>query len=79
MTKSQSETRISDGNQVVVPAAIRKRHDLEPGDVLVWESTGRTIRVRPRKKVTLDDIVGLGASGGEDAVAAKRRRQRGRA
>jgi len=63
---------------VVVPAQLRKKHGLSPGDVLVWEDRGETIRVTPRRRVTLADITAMGAAGGSDAVQAKRRIQRGR-
>lgn len=72
----QSETRVSKGHQVVVPAAIRKRHRIDPGDVLVWEERGDEIRVVPRKRLTLEDIAGFVAFPG-DAVELKRRVQRG--
>jgi len=74
----QSETKISEGHQVVVPATLRRKHGLSPGDVLVWEDRGDSFRVVPRKRVTLADITGIGRSGGADAVEAKRRIQRGR-
>lgn len=73
---SHSETRISQGNQVVVPAEVRRARKLKPGDILVWEVDGETIRVTPRRRVTVEDIIGMGRSGG-DAVEAKRRIQRG--
>ena len=73
---SQRETRISRGNQVVVPAPIRKKHGLDPGDVLVWEDRGDEIRVVPRKRLTRADIAGFVAFPG-DADELKRRVQRG--
>ena len=73
---SHSETRISQGNQVVVPADVRRARKLKPGDILVWEVEDDVIRVTPRKRVAVEDIIGLGRSGG-DAVEAKRRIQRG--
>ncbi len=73
---THSETRISKGHQVVVPAAIRRKHRLDPGDVLVWEDRGDEIRVVPRKRVTREDITGMVAFPG-DAVELKRRVQRG--
>ena len=73
---TQRETRISRGNQVVVPASIRRSHGLDPGDILVWEDQGDDIRVVPRKRLTRADIAGFVAFPG-DAVELKRRVQRG--
>ena len=73
---AHSRTKVSKGYQVVVPAPIRRKHRIEPGDELVWEEQGREIRVVPRKKLSLRDILGMVAYPG-DAVHAKRRVQRG--
>lgn len=62
---------------MVVPAAIRKKHGLDPGDILVWQDLGEEIRVVPRKRLTRRDITGFVSFPG-DAVEAKRRIQRGR-
>ena len=50
--------------------------DLKPGDVLEWEVEDSVIRIVPRRKERLDDIVGIIGKGG-DAVASKRALQRG--
>lgn len=71
-----SETLISKGYQTVVPARIRKAHQILPGDVLEWTDTGQGILVQPRKKRTLQDIVGIVKSGG-DAVESKKLIQKG--
>lgn len=73
---AHSRTKVSKGYQVVVPAPIRKKHGIEPGDELIWEEEGREIRVVPRKKLSLPDILGMVGYPG-DAVQAKRRVQRG--
>jgi len=73
---AHSRTKVSKGYQVVVPAPIRKKHGIEPGDELVWEEEGREIRVVPRKRLSLRDILGMVEYAG-DAVQAKRRVQRG--
>ena len=72
----QSKTKVSKGYQVVVPAPLRKKHGIEPGDELVWEEEDDEIRVVPRKRLALRDIVGIAGFTG-DAVQAKRRVQRG--
>ena len=73
---AHSKTKVSKGYQVVVPASIRRKHGIEPGDELIWEEEGREIRVVPRKKLSLRDILGMVGYPG-DAVQAKRQVQRG--
>lgn len=73
-----TETKVTDSNQTQVPATLRAKHGVAPGDLVVWEETPEgEVRVRFRHRHTLDDLVGIakGASGG-DAVAAKKRSQR---
>lgn len=73
------ETKVTDSNQTQVPAPVRARHGVRPGDVVVWEETETgEIRVRFRRRKRLEDLVGIapGAALG-DAVAAKKRAQRG--
>ena len=70
------ETVISKGYQTVVPAKIRRAHDILPGDVLEWIDTENGIMVQPRKKRTLKDIIGL-VKGEGDAVESKKRIQKG--
>ena len=71
-----SETVISKGYQTVVPAKIRKVHNLMPGDVLEWIESEKGIIVQPRKKRTLKDIIGIAQAGG-DAVESKKQVQKG--
>lgn len=70
------ETVISKGYQTVVPAKIRRAHDILPGDVLEWIDTEKGIMVQPRKKRTLKDIIGL-VKGEGNAVESKKRIQKG--
>ena len=70
------ETVISKGYQTVVPAKIRRAHDILPGDVLEWKDTEKGIMVQPRKKRTLKDIIGL-VKGEGDAVESKKQIQKG--
>lgn len=73
-----SGTLISKGYQTVVPAKIRKAHNITPGDVLEWIDTEKGIIVTPRKKRTLLDITDLITTKGlPDAVELKKRVQRG--
>ena len=73
-----SKTIISNGYQTVVPARIRKAHQIIPGDVLEWTDTEKGIIVQPRKKVTFQDIIGLiKTEEPSDAVEIKKRIQRG--
>jgi len=69
-------SKVSKGYLTVVPKDVRKASKIEEGDLLDWAIEGQTIVVRPRRRRTIDDITGLIAVGG-DAVADKRRLQRG--
>ncbi len=71
-----SKTKVSRGYLTVVPREIRKASGVQEGDILEWSLEGDRIVVRPRRRRTIEDIVGLIAHGG-DAVASKRRAQRG--
>lgn len=57
-------TRVSSGGTTVVPAALRREAHLECGDRLEWEFNEGVFTVRPRKRMTLDDITGIGSHGG---------------
>lgn len=72
------ETRVTEANQTQVPAVLRTKYGVGPGDVLVWEETADgEVRVRFRHRHKLEDLVGLvkGSRGG-DAVRDKKRAQR---
>lgn len=60
----------------MVPKEVRRASSIEEGDLLEWAIEEGTIVVRPRRRRTIEDITGLIAGGG-DAVADKRRLQRG--
>ena len=73
------ETVITAANQTQVPADLRAKYGLAPGDLVVWEEeTEGTVRVRFRSRHRLEDLVGAfpGGAGG-DAVVAKKTAQRG--
>lgn len=73
-----NRTQLSKGYQTVIPASIRKAHNIMPGDVLEWKDTEAGIILQSRKKVTLKDITGLIEMGEvSDAVELKKRVQRG--
>ena len=40
-------TTLTKRAQTVVPAAIRRRHNVKPGDTLAWIDDGETIKVIP--------------------------------
>jgi len=71
-----SKTKISDGYSTVLPAEIRKALDLAPGDVLQWDVEEGSIRIRPRKKMTLAGICGVVSAGG-NALNDKKKVQSG--
>lgn len=43
-------TTVTKRLQVAVPAAVRRRHGIRPGDILAWIDDGETIRVIPIPK-----------------------------
>ncbi len=71
-----SKSKVSKGYLTVVPKEVRKASQVREGDILEWSLEDDKIVVRPRRRRTLEDITGLIAHGG-DAVASKRRAQRG--
>ena len=71
-----SQTKISEGYSTVLPAEIRKKLNLSPGDILQWDCEKNSIIIKPRKRVTLTDICGSISIGG-DAVEEKRNIQSG--
>lgn len=73
------ETRVTASNQTQVPAELRTKHKLGPGDVVVWEEApDGTLTVRFRRRYSLTDITGLVRGGPRsDAVDLKKRAQRG--
>jgi bifunctional DNA-binding transcriptional regulator/antitoxin component of YhaV-PrlF toxin-antitoxin module len=72
------ETKVTGANQTQVPAKLRIKYGVGPGDVLVWEETAEgEVRIRFRRRHKLEDLIGLvkGSRGG-DAVRDKKRAQR---
>ncbi len=57
-------TRVSSAYTTVIPAALRRELGLAPGDQLEWELRDDVLRVRRRKQVRLEDLVGLISHGG---------------
>lgn len=70
------ESKVSRGNLTVVPKAVRDAVDIQEGDVLSWEVRKGEVVVHRRRPKSLKDMIGVFAHGG-DAVAEKRRVQRG--
>lgn len=50
------ETKVSSGFQTVLPAEIRKKFNVGPGDEVVWTVVGDEIFVRVRKKGGKDPL-----------------------
>jgi len=64
------ETTVSDRGMVTIPAALRRRLDIEPGDKLRWEtdeSGNLTVEVLKRRYGAFDDFepVSMGGGGAE--------------
>ncbi|HID51694.1 MAG TPA: AbrB/MazE/SpoVT family DNA-binding domain-containing protein [Anaerolineae bacterium] len=54
------QTSITKRGQTVVPAAIRKRHNIRPGDHLVWLDDGDIIKVIPVPADPIEALHGRG-------------------
>jgi len=55
------ETKVYSGNQTTIPSEFRKKHNIQKNDIVEWkEEKDGTIKVNFRKKVTIDDIIGIG-------------------
>ena len=54
------QTAVTKRGQTVIPAQIRKRYQIRPGDYLVWLDDGQTIKVIP---VPADSIHALRGRG----------------
>ena len=60
------QTAVTQRGQTVIPASIRKRHNIVTGDHLVWLDDGETIKVIP---IPADPLRALrGAGRGEKLV-----------
>jgi AbrB family looped-hinge helix DNA binding protein len=71
------DSTVTSRGQTVIPAAIRKRYQIQAGDRLVWLDDGSTIKIIP---VPGDPISGLRGHGtGKqlvEALLAQRRQER---
>jgi len=61
-------TKVSRRAQTVVPAEIRRRHNIKDGDMLEWIDDGQTIKVVP---VPADALEALRGSGKGQGLARK--------
>jgi AbrB family looped-hinge helix DNA binding protein len=53
-------TTVTKRTQTVVPALIRRRHNIQPGDMLAWIDDGETIKVVPLPKDPIRALRGCG-------------------
>jgi len=63
------ETKVSEGGMVTIPAALRRRLDIEPGDTLRWNTDdgGLSVEVVKQRYGAFDDFepVPMGGDGHE--------------
>ena len=71
-------TKISSGCQTAVPSKIRKHFKVGPNDIVEWNLTENGLMVNLRKKVEIEDIIGMiNTKEKTDAVKLKKMAQRG--
>ena len=60
MTVTVQRTRLSAGNQIVVPSEIRKKFGLREGDEVIWALVGNEINIRfvRKRKGALSNLIG---------------------
>lgn len=68
--ETPEETKVSDSGVVTVPASIRQRFDIEPGDKLRWNTDDEgnlTVEVVRERYGTFEDFepVPMGGDGGD--------------
>ncbi|MBU4535233.1 MAG: AbrB/MazE/SpoVT family DNA-binding domain-containing protein [Euryarchaeota archaeon] len=71
------KTKISKGFQTVVPSEIRKKYSIGPGDLVEWVPSNEGVKLRFRKKTSLQDITGIVETKETDTVKLKKKVQRG--
>lgn len=71
-------TKVYEGNQTVIPAPLRKKYNIQPDDIVEWYEEDGEIKVQFRKRVKLEDIIGIVTTKEKtDAVKLKKMAQRG--
>lgn len=63
--RKSEESAVGKRGETVIPASIRKRHQIEDGDQLIWIDDGKVIRVVPMPS---DPLRALGGDGEESLV-----------
>lgn len=71
------KTKISQGYQTVIPAEIRKKLNIGPGDVVEWKEGSEGIIVEFNKEVSFEDVYGMIKGIKTDAVQLKKKAQKG--
>lgn len=73
-----TETKISKGFQTVVPSKIRKLFKVGPGDIVEWKTTkNNKVEIFFRKKVDINDVLGMVDGPKTNAVELKKKMQKG--
>lgn len=58
--RALASSRLTSKSQATVPAAVRKRLNLKPGDIVIFEESGAgTVRIRKAEPLDIEFLSGL--------------------
>ena len=70
------KTELSNDFQTIIPPEIRKKFKISSGDPIEWIISNNEVKLKFRKKVSFDEILGI-IDSESDAVELKKKVQRG--
>ncbi|MBP2044956.1 AbrB/MazE/SpoVT family DNA-binding domain-containing protein [Methanobacterium aggregans] len=70
------KTELSNDFQTIIPPEIRNKFKISPGDQIEWIISNNGVKLKFRKKVSIDEVFGI-IDSESDAVELKRKVQRG--
>lgn len=54
-----TETRVYETNQTTIPSQIRKKFDIQPNDIVLWEELEDGVKITFKKKISIYDVTGI--------------------